>query len=120
MSQVDAIGNELGGIRTLEVSAPVGTVTPWALRVGYRSARDEMLDFLGTFVPLSRTDAEAADRGDGRPSLAALYPDGAVYRARVEEEIDRLVADGFLLEVDRARAREQAIARYRFVRDPER
>jgi len=34
VSQVDADGNEVGGVRSLELLAPLATYTPWSLRRG--------------------------------------------------------------------------------------
>jgi hypothetical protein len=108
---VDGLGNELGGIRGLEVRVPVATFLPWAPpedgagpgRVGQ-----------GAVVPLSLTAAEAEARGDGRPSLQRLYGSEAAFLARVRAAAAALVADGFLLEEDReaaiSRARERWLA----------
>src|SRR5207237_769616 len=58
--QVDAFGNELGGVRGVELLVPLATYTPWNLRTGYPASTDELVDFLGTWVPLPRTAADAA------------------------------------------------------------
>jgi hypothetical protein len=53
--QVDADGNDLGGIRLPEVAAPLATYTGWNLRAASIGAPGERVSFLGSFVPLRRT-----------------------------------------------------------------
>ncbi|MDQ3261627.1 MAG: alpha/beta hydrolase domain-containing protein, partial [Pseudomonadota bacterium] len=52
--QVDEFGNEIGGIRNVEIAAPLATYTPWALRLGLPGPQDELRDFFGTWLPLSK------------------------------------------------------------------
>ena len=58
VSQVDGLGNEEAGVRGVELRVPVATFTPWNLRVGFPGATAELTDFLGTFIPFSRTEEE--------------------------------------------------------------
>jgi hypothetical protein len=115
---LDALGNESPGIRPLEVRVPLATYAPWSLRTGYPGEAHEMADFLGTWVPLPRTPAERAARGDPRPSVAELYASEAAYLERVEKEAQALVAEGFLLADDVALERERARARWAWVNAP--
>lgn len=100
VSQVDEFGNEVAGVRNVEVRVPLATYAPWNLRTGYPGATSELTDFLGTFIPFPRTEAERAARGDPRPSIEALYSDEAAYLALVEAAARDLVEEGFLLEED--------------------
>ena len=109
---IDALGNERSGIRLLEVEVPIGTYLPWATRAGYAFAEDEMPPFFGTFAPLSVAEEQRVRRGDRRPLLGGLYASQAVYIERVNQAIDALVRDGFMLERDREHAREAAMARW--------
>ena len=111
VSQVDALGNEIAGVRNLEVRAPLATYTPWCLRVGYPGGANELTDFYGTFIPLPRTDAERTQTGDPRPSIESMYASRNDYLARVRDEARVLVAEGFLLPEDQPYALERA-ARY--------
>ena len=112
VSDVDELGNEVSGIRTVELRAPLATYLPWNLRLGYPAQTDELVDFHGTFVPLPISAEQAAERGDSRPSVAALYPSRDAYRARVEAAADDLIAEGFLLPEDRATELARAAARW--------
>ncbi len=114
---VDALGNEATGIRPLELRAPIGTYLPWATRGGLPGPEHELLDFIGSFVRLSRSAAEREARGDVRPPLDVLYPSRAAYLERVDRELDALVSEGFLLLTDRALARDQAIARWEWLQE---
>ncbi len=115
VSQVDGLGNEMAGVRGVELRVPVATYTPWSLRWGYSSAQDELVDFLGTFIPLSRTEEERGARGDPRPSIEALYGDREAYLEHVRAATRALVRDGFLLPEDAPRAVEAAEAKWNWV-----
>ncbi len=108
---IDALGNEATGLRGVELRAPIGTYTPWALRHGMPGGADEMVGYVGSFVPLAAT-AESRREGDDRPSLRELYVSRDAYESKVREAIDRLVAEGWMLPVDANRAFEAAIARW--------
>jgi hypothetical protein len=108
VSQVDDAGNEVGGVRGLELLAPLATYAPWNLRGGSGPDAGELTDFLGTYVPLPRTEAERRSRGDARPSIESRYPDRRVYRASAARAADALVAAGFLLREDVPRVLERA------------
>jgi hypothetical protein len=112
VAQVDAYGNELGGIRNVEIQVPLATYTPWNLRSGYASASNELTDFLGTYIPLPRTEAERQQSGDPRPSLEALYPTREGYLRRVREVARQLVVAGYLLEEDVERVLRSAEAQW--------
>ncbi len=112
VSQVDGLGNEIGGVRGLELRAPVATFAPWNLRVGAPGGEDELTDFLGTFIPLPASEEEKEGRGDPRPSLEALYGAVGVYMERVRGGTRALVREGFLLAEDAPRVVEAAEARW--------
>ncbi len=115
VSQVDGLGNELAGVRGWELRAPIATYAPWNLRWGFEGAQEELTNFRGTFIPLSRTEEERASRGDPRPSLQALYPDKEVYLERVRAATRDLYMEGFMLFSDGAAAVEIAEARWEWV-----
>jgi hypothetical protein len=114
VAQVDAYGNELGGIRNVELQVPLATYTPWNLRGGYASASNELTDFLGTYIPLPRTEAERQQNNDPRPSLAALYPTQESYLRHVQDVASQLVQAGYLLEEDMQRVRKSAEAQWQW------
>jgi len=107
---VDSLGNELGGIRTVFTQAPLATVTPWRLRTNAVANPDELDDFFGGMIPLSRTEAVADSTGDARASVETLYLARDAYEARAREAADRLIEAGFLLTEDRQSELERALA----------
>jgi len=115
VSQVDGLGNEMAGVRGVELRVPVATYTPWSLRWGFSSAEGELVDFLGTFIPLSRTEEERRARGDPRPSIEALYGNREAYLEHVRAATRALVRDGLLLPEDAPRAVEAAEAKWDWV-----
>jgi hypothetical protein len=115
VAQVDALGNEVAGVPHVELQAPLATYTPWQLRLGYPSNPGELVDFLGTYIPLPRTEAERARRGDVRPSIVALYPTQEAYRQRVSAAAARLVGQGYLLAEDVPRVLSRAEAYWAWV-----
>lgn len=108
VSQVDADGNEIAGVRPIEIQVPLATYTPWHLRQGLPGGNGELTDFWGTFVPFAAT-AEARNRGgDPRPSVEERYASRTAYLDLVEQAAKSAVADGFLLEEDVPRVRGRA------------
>ncbi|MBI4338574.1 MAG: hypothetical protein HY680_01325 [Chloroflexi bacterium] len=99
---VDADGNELGGLRSPEIEAPVGTHTGWSLRrKGF--AEGEMASLTGSFIPFPRTRAEREAKGDPRPSIEERYPTHAAYVRAIARAVEKLVAQGLLLDEDAER-----------------
>ena len=109
VSRVDSIGNELGGIRSVEILVPLATYYPWQLRTGLPGGADRLVSFRGTFVPLPRTEAERAATGDPRPSITALYADKAAFLRRVDDAISSLVGRRLMLPADSAAAKNRMI-----------
>ncbi|MFQ5749982.1 MAG: alpha/beta hydrolase domain-containing protein [Planctomycetota bacterium] len=97
---VDALGNELGGVRGLELRVPLATYLPWNLRRGMAGGNGELTDFLGTFAPLPPTEAEKRRSQDPRPSLETLYGDRKGWKAQARKAAQAQVREGFLLEED--------------------
>jgi hypothetical protein len=100
LPQVDRFGNDLGGVESLEILAPLATYAPWNLRVGYRGGVDELVNFTGTYIPLPKTEAERQALGDPRPSIESIYSSREEYLALAERVARSLVEQGFLLEED--------------------
>jgi hypothetical protein len=113
VSAVDGLGNELGGIRNVALRAPLATYYPWALRSGYPAGPEELVDFLGTFIPLASQPRRAV--GDPRPSIPECYPDLDRYLAKARQAAQALVSKGFLLTEDLPRVEDRARALARFV-----
>ena len=113
--RVDSLGNDTGGIRSVELRAPLATYFPWQLRLGMPAATDQLVSFAGTFVPLPRTEAERARRGDPRPSLERLYGSRDAYLGRVDAAARALVGERFLLPGDAAAAHARLAATWDWI-----
>jgi hypothetical protein len=111
--RADSIGNELGGIQSVELRVPVATYFPWQLRSV--PPTDRLVSFQGTFVPLPRTEADRLRRGDSRPSLERLYTSRDAFLAQVDRATDALASQRFLLPEDRAVARDRMAASWDWV-----
>jgi hypothetical protein len=108
VSQVDPTGNEIAGVRGVELRAPLATYTPWQRRGGSGSDAGELTDFLGTYVPLPRTEAERQRWGDSRVSIEQRYRDRAAYVETATRAAESLAASGFVLPQDVPRVIERA------------
>jgi hypothetical protein len=100
VARVDSIGNDVGGIRSVEILVPLATYFPWQLRAGQAGGADRLASFRGTFIPLPRTEADRTAAGDSRPSIAALYGDKAHFIRRVDDAISSLIGRRLLLPQD--------------------
>jgi hypothetical protein len=109
---VDELGNEIGGLRNIEVRVPLATYAPWSLRVGLPGPQDELADFRGTSIPLPRGPAEKSRTGDPRPASSSLYASREAYLADIEAAARQLVAEGYLLAEDLARVLDAAGRRW--------
>ncbi len=100
VSAVDADGNETGGVRMPDVSVPVATHAGFNPRHPESGGGGQILEYLGSTVPLARTAAERAADDDPRPSLAERYASRDAYLAEVRAAAERLVEGRRLLAVD--------------------
>ena len=112
VSTVDACGNEVGGIRMPDVEVPVATHTGFNPRHPETGGDGQILEYLGSTVPLAPTAAARAATSDPRPSLAERHADREAYLAEVEAAARRLVAARYLLPGDIALCRAIAGERY--------
>lgn len=108
VAQVDSVGNELGGIRNVEVLVPLATYAPWNLRAGAPANEHELTDFRGTFLPLPRTEWERRYKNDQRPSIESLYDNKSDYLDRISAAARSLNQQGFLLPEDNKYVEERA------------
>jgi len=94
--QVDNDGNEIAGIRLLDIAVPTGTHTGWNLYAPPYPA-GELADRDGSFFAFAATREERERRGDPRLSMAERYPGAADRSARIKGTPVVLRRDGFLL-----------------------
>jgi hypothetical protein len=102
--RADLLGNEMGGIQSVELRVPLATYLPWQLRTV--PPTDRLVSFQGTFVPLRRVEADRRASGDSRPSLERMYPSRGAFLTAVDRATQALVSERFLLPDDRHVARE--------------
>jgi hypothetical protein len=104
--KTDADGNDLAGIRTVDVEVPLATYTGWALRAG--PAAGDGCDAAGQQIDFPKTKAERAAKGDPRLSIEERYRTHEEYVQEVAAAASRLERDRLLLAEDVARVRERA------------
>ena len=97
--QVDADGNDIGGVRDVFVQAPIGTYTGWNL------FRDDWFangfcTLSGSFIPFAATKVDREKTGDTRLSLEERYPTKDAYVAAVRKAADQLIGKRMLLPED--------------------
>ena len=107
LPQVDADGNDVGGVRSPTLQAPLATYTSWNSRAAGYSEGDSC-DLTGSTIPFAATKAERLASGDPRLSLAERYATHDGYVAAVARGANALVRDGFLLPDDAATVVQQA------------
>ncbi|MBV8534977.1 MAG: hypothetical protein JO128_05260, partial [Alphaproteobacteria bacterium] len=108
--QVDADGNEIGGVRLPEIAVPTATATGWAVRSKDAGGAGELCYLDGSYIPFAKTKAERLEKHDARPSLEERYGGKAGYVSRLTRAASSLEKAGYLLAEDRERivARAQA------------
>src|SRR5271163_1561602 len=97
--QVDADGNDIGGLRSAFLQTPIGTYTGWNLG---RKDRFEngLCNLQGSFIPFAATRAERVATGDPRLSIEERYPSKEAYIAAFRKAAGDLVAERHLLPED--------------------
>ena len=98
--QSDPNGNDEGGVSLPELQVPLATYTGWNLRDPSIGASDLRLSFYGSFIPFPKTEAERAQTGDPRFSVAGRYKSREEYLGKFAEAELQLVQERFLLKED--------------------
>jgi hypothetical protein len=96
--QVDADGNDIGGIRMPEQAVPLGTYTDWNFRGEKMGAPETVIAMAGGYIPFARTKAERERNKDPRLSIEERYSSRTHYLKRIEASAKKLAADRFILE----------------------
>jgi hypothetical protein len=86
--QVDALGNELGGIRLPEIAVPLASYAGWNYRADPAAGKGRILDMVGSTFPL------------GTAKIQSLYGSKEAYAQRIEAEAKKLAGQRLLLERD--------------------
>ena len=98
---VDADGNDIDGVRSTTLQAPLGAYMGWNYRRAGFSEGD-LCDLTGSFIPFAGAKAERIADHDPRLSLEERYGNSAGYVAAVTAAANSLVAERFLLPADAA------------------
>ena len=99
--KVDIDGNDIPGVRTLNVRVPIATYTGWGLRrAGF--APNEDCGLTGQFVPFAKLRADRLSPGDPRLSLEERYGEFSTLYCLLVFQADNLVDQRYLLGEDAA------------------
>jgi hypothetical protein len=100
VSAVDRDGNEIAGIRPIELAVPLATCLGWNVRHPETGAPGDLIGMPGTTLPFPRTAAEREAARDPRASIAERYASRDAYLARVRDAAGALVKARFMLAED--------------------
>jgi len=108
--KVDADGNEVSGIKSPLLSAPLGTYTGWNVATAgvFKGQLCIGGSPVGGFIPFAKTKAERVASGDTRLSLEERYRDHDGYVSAVKAAAEKIVREGFLTAEDAAAMVSQA------------
>ena len=115
--RVDADGNELGGVPTVQRDAPLGTYLGWNITAGPGDGEydgrpfhaGQVCNYIGGMVPFFKTKAQRLAAGDPRLSLDERYGTHAGYVAAVTAAANKAFEQGYLLAADRDGLIAQAV-----------
>ena len=98
--QVDADGNEIGGLKTPAISVPLATYTGWNLFNAESGPTNLLSSMQGSYIPLQRTRADRVKANDPRLSLEERYQNRDQYLGLVSAAAKDLVQGGYLRQED--------------------
>jgi hypothetical protein len=98
--QVDADGNELGGVKMPEISVPLATFTGWNLFNAESGPASVLSSMQGSYIAFPRTRADRERTKDPRMSIEERYQNRDGYIARVTAAARELAQQRYLLEGD--------------------
>jgi hypothetical protein len=107
--QIDVDGNDIDGLRSHILQAPLGTYTGWNVRAAGFSQGDAC-DLTGSYIPFAATKAQRKASGDPRLSLQERYGSTAGYVAAVTAAVNSLVSQRLMLASDASGAISNATA----------
>ena len=94
----DSDGNDIPGVRMVDISVPIATYTGWGLRSGPQA--NDGCESSGQFIPFQKTAAARIAAGDPRPSVQERYPTYGSYYEKVEHGLKHLMHRRLLLKED--------------------
>ncbi len=113
--QVDADGNDLGGIRMPDIAVPLATATGWVFRPDAYGSPEDFYLLRGAWVPLAATKAQREKNNDPRLSLEERYPSKEDFLGQVKAAVEKLIEQGFLAESDLESQIKQAGERWDWI-----
>jgi hypothetical protein len=113
--QVDADGNDLGGIRMPDLAVPLATAAGWVFRPAEYGSPHELVPLRGAWVPFAATRAAREAAHDPRPSLEERYGSKEEFQAKVKAAIRALIEQRFLTETDLEPQLKQAGERWDWI-----
>ena len=115
VSAVDTDGNEISGIRPVEISVPLATFTGWNLRHPEQGAGGDLMQMRGSTLPFAKTKEERMQCADPRLSMAERYTNREAYLESVREAFKGLVALRHVLSQDEETIVSRAQLRWDFL-----
>jgi hypothetical protein len=107
LPQVNDDGNDVDGLRSVTLQAPLGTYTGWNVRRADFSQGDAC-DLTGGYIPFA-LNPELRQEHDPRASLVERYTDLSGYTNAATAAADQLIEQGYLLPSDRKAAIDSAV-----------
>jgi hypothetical protein len=112
---IDEDGNEIAGIRPLELLSPLATFTGWNPRHPDQGAPGDLMQMMGSTLPFARTRAERERSGDPRPCIEERYPSREAYIEHVRASVQSSVRARHVLAEDVDAIVERAAKRYDWI-----
>ncbi len=110
LPKVNEDGNEVDGVRSTQLRAPLGTYSGWNTRAnGF--GHPDLCDLTGQYIPFAVHKADRLASGDPRLSLEERYGSKAGYIAAVQQAIQDQLDEGLLLPDDAVTILSQENAR---------
>jgi hypothetical protein len=113
--QVDADGNDLGGIQMPEIKTPLASYTGWNRRNEAIGGTRDMLSYTGSWIPFPLTKDAAAKTGDPRKPVDERYRDRDAYLEKIDTASRELLKSGFVLEADLPALHKRAAQEWDFI-----
>ncbi|MSV31601.1 MAG: hypothetical protein EXQ57_03685 [Bryobacterales bacterium] len=104
--QVDADGNDIGGVKTPQVAVPLAVHTGWNLRNPSIGSPDELFSMVGSYFPFPRQ------------AVIERYGDRQAYLGKVRTAARKLVEGRYLLESDLPPVEDVSNKEWDFVMKP--
>ena len=115
VSAVDKDGNEVAGIRPIELQAPLATFTGWNTRHPDTGGAGDIMSMNGSTLRFPLTQAERVAKKDPRASVAERYASKAAYLEKVREATRAMISERHVLAEDLETIVERAGKRWDWI-----